>query len=205
MRRAGRGILLFLAVLALHAPLSVGAGNADGTGLQDGTVERTEEAAEPGAVPGDALLGEDAAGTLAIVCISCASIAAAAGIAAWAIHGKRGRNASRKAGQGIPIQIEVYAGRCRNKTASLELHDRLTIGSAADCDIIFDDPEVAPLHSCISLEGSQLYIEDLGSSRGTALDGMRIQGKNRLRGGETISVGPAEFGLRYAYPDRGNV
>ena len=88
MRRAGRGILLFLAVLALHAPLSVGAGNADGTGLQDGTVERTEEA-ESGAVPEDALLGEEAAGTLAIVCISCASIAAAAGIAAWAIHGKR--------------------------------------------------------------------------------------------------------------------
>ena len=104
-----------------------------------------------------------------------------------------------------PIQIEVYAGRCRNKTASLELHDRLTIGSAADCDIIFDDSEVAPLHSCIRVDGDQVYIEDLGSPQGTALNGMRIQGQNRLRSGETISIGPVEFGLRYARPERGIV
>ncbi len=149
------------------------------------------------------------AGRPAMLWIACGAVLAAIACAiALAICKRRGRRKDKnpgptqKAESGIPIRLEVYAGRCRNKTAFLELHHCLTIGSAADCDIVFDDPEVAPQHSRIRLDGSQVYIEDLGSPQGTALDGMRIQGRNRLRDGETISIGPVEFSLSYPCPEQ---
>lgn len=166
---------------------------------------------EPGdMIPSEGTEGQEPTGSssrtgvLPVVCMICVAAAVVAvGIAVWAVLRKRGGGTSRKArvsqkaGSGIPIQLEVYAGRCRNQTALLELSDCLTIGSSAGCDILFDDPEVAPLHSRIRLTGDQVYIEDLGSPHGTALDGMRIQGQNRLRGGEIISIGPVEFSITF--------
>lgn len=166
--------------------------------------------------PGDTTLSEDTEGQedvgsafpegmLTIVCVVCVVAAVVVvGIAVWAILlRKRNENVhrkpkdSRKTGAGIPVQLEVYAGKCRNRTPFLELSDSLTIGSSVECDIIFDDPKVAPLHSRIRLTGNQVYIEDLGSAVGTALDGMRIQGQNRLRGGEVISLGLVEFSILF--------
>lgn len=161
--------------------------------------------------PEDAMLQEDAAGDdpgkegeptgipviVWVICVLAAAVAVC--IAVWAVQRKKNRKPSRNPGDlgktesGIPIQLEVYAGNCRNTTPYLTLSDCLDIGSKADCDIIFDDPGVAPLHCRIRFTGSQVYMEDLGSPVGTALDGMRIQGQNRLRGGEVISLGAVEF------------
>lgn len=96
---------------------------------------------------------------------------------------------------GVPLRLEIYSGKCRNKTASLMLVENLIIGSSQDCDIVFDDPDMAPKNSRISLVNSQVYIEDLDSPGGTTLDGMRIQRRNKLRGGEVISIGQAEFAV----------
>lgn len=96
---------------------------------------------------------------------------------------------------GIPMRLEIYSGRCRNQSAFLTLTSSLDIGSADYCDIVFDNPEVAAKNSSISFADGQIYIEDLNSPQGTALDGMRIQGKNRLQSGEVISIGSVEFAV----------
>ena len=137
---------------------------------------------------------------LLIVCVVCGLIAVIMVLLAVLAVLRKNRRASRQTdtamqGAGIPLRLEIYAGRCRNKTAFLALSDVLTIGSSGDCDIVFDDPGMAPVNSSIKLDGGEIYIEDLDSSRGTALDGMRIQGRNKLRGGEVISIGTAEFAV----------
>lgn len=139
-----------------------------------------------------------------IICSVCAVIVVIVVLAAvLAIRRKSSKNSPQKEGKatttdvGIPLKLEVYSGRCRNKTALLQLSDCLTIGSSEDCDIIFDNPEVAAENSRIKLVDGQVYIEDMNSPRGTALNGMRFQGRNKLQSGEVISIGTVEFSVSF--------
>ena len=50
----------------------------------------------------------------------------------------------------------------------------LTIGSASHCDVVFDDPSVSPEHTRAWLEGGRIWVQDLGSPNGTALNEIRL-------------------------------
>lgn len=97
----------------------------------------------------------------------------------------------------IVMKLEVYAGNCISKTSTLYLVDSLTIGSSPECNLRFIDSDMAPLNSRIFIKDQMIYIEDMNSRTGTALGGMRIQGKNRLRSGDVISIGEVEFCLKF--------
>lgn len=98
---------------------------------------------------------------------------------------------------GIAMKLEVYSGNCISRGITLYLTDTLTIGSSPQCNLRFDNPDVDPIHSRIVLKDQIIYIEDLNSKEGTFLGGMRIQGQNRLRSGDVISIGEVEFCLRF--------
>ena len=97
----------------------------------------------------------------------------------------------------LPMTLEVYVGRCMNTSPTLYLKDQLVIGSAPTSDIVFDDGDVDPQNSRIRLVDGVVYIEDMSSARGTAIEGMRIQGRNKLRSGNVISIGNVQFSLKY--------
>ena len=98
----------------------------------------------------------------------------------------------------IPLQLEVYAGQCLAPVATLYLTEQMTIGSAEDADLRFADSDVSAIHARILIKNGQVYIEDTRTSvSGVALDGMRISGQNPLRSGNLISLGTAEFTLRF--------
>lgn len=42
-----------------------------------------------------------------------------------------------------------------------------------------------------------IYVEDMNSASGTAIGGMKIQGLNRLRSGDVLSIGEVEFCLKF--------
>lgn len=174
----------------------------EGSDGEDGTPDTPEESGgEDSAADTSEESGSKESGKQNVIMLAaCIAGAAAAVIAVlsviWVvIHRKKAGSEPRKTGEGIPLRLEVYAGKCRNKSSVLQLHDCLTVGSASDCDIVFEDPDVADRNSRIRIKDGQLYIEDLNSPRGTALDGMRFQGQNRLRGGEVISIGSVEFSI----------
>jgi pSer/pThr/pTyr-binding forkhead associated (FHA) protein len=70
---------------------------------------------------------------------------------------------------------EVYIGRDQKK-----------------CKIILDDNEVSGRHAVIKKEGSNLVLEDLGSSNGTILNGERIN-KAELTNGDEFLIGSTSF------------
>lgn len=98
---------------------------------------------------------------------------------------------------GIMMKLEIYSGNCVSRSTSISLTDSLVIGSAPECDLVFNDPDVSPKNSRIFIKNQMLYIEDLNSSSGTALGGMRIQSQNRLRSGDVISIGNVEFCFKF--------
>ena len=56
----------------------------------------------------------------------------------------------------------------------------LVLGRALDCDIAVVSPHVSRQHARLSIEGDQLYVEDLGSSNGTVINGRVINRKQAL-------------------------
>lgn len=63
------------------------------------------------------------------------------------------------------------------------------IGREAGDDIIIMDPEISRKHARIFLQGASYFIEDLGSTNGTSLNGARIQVASPLRVGDVIKLG----------------
>jgi pSer/pThr/pTyr-binding forkhead associated (FHA) protein len=93
-------------------------------------------------------------------------------------------------------RLEVVAGRALGM--SILLDDELLIGRHADgAGRLADDDEISRSHARISLDRSGFCaIEDLGSTNGTFVNGLRISGPQTLSVGDTIEVGGTTLVVR---------
>jgi predicted component of type VI protein secretion system len=69
--------------------------------------------------------------------------------------------------------------------------DLLTLGRDPGGDIVINDPQVSRQHARITCQGELILIEDLGSTNGTFVNGMRLTGPHTLANGDVISLGDA--------------
>ena len=69
------------------------------------------------------------------------------------------------------------------------------IGRAADCTLVLSEPLAAPHHCRVSIQGFDVVVEDLGSQRGTFVDGQRVRFR-QLREGSVLEVGNARIRFR---------
>jgi hypothetical protein len=67
----------------------------------------------------------------------------------------------------------------------------LKIGRLPLNDIIIDDVSVSREHATLIISGDEFSIRDLGSSNGTFVNGMRINGVTRLKRNDILKVGSA--------------
>src|SRR5947209_10538317 len=76
--------------------------------------------------------------------------------------------------------------------------DRTTLGVQIDCHVCLAGKQVSRQHAQIVADGGQHFVEDLGSSNGTYLNGRRIPPRTRvpLTDRDTLQVGPYLFALR---------
>jgi pSer/pThr/pTyr-binding forkhead associated (FHA) protein len=93
-------------------------------------------------------------------------------------------------------RLEVVAGRAVGMSVLLD--DELLIGRHADgAGRLADDDEISRSHARISLDRSGFCaIEDLGSTNGTFVNGLRISGPQTLSVGDTIEVGGTTLVVR---------
>jgi serine phosphatase RsbU (regulator of sigma subunit)/pSer/pThr/pTyr-binding forkhead associated (FHA) protein len=69
------------------------------------------------------------------------------------------------------------------------------IGRQPDATIYLESLAVSRVHARVNCEGGACYVEDLGSSNGTYVNGMRIAGRVRLTDRDTLQIGPYEMNL----------
>lgn len=93
----------------------------------------------------------------------------------------------------IHMQIDVLSGKYKGKKKEFSLVNELLIGRDSSCDIVFGDEAVSDVNSRVFTRDGFIYIEDLNSSRGTAIEGMSIYSPNRLKSGYEISIGNVRF------------
>ncbi len=97
---------------------------------------------------------------------------------------------------GLPIQLTAVSGAHRGREWRTEVDTETVIGRAASCAVVIDDDsEISSKNSVLSAEGGLLFVDDLGSTNGTAINGSPIKGRRRVSDGDLILVGRTELRL----------
>lgn len=86
-----------------------------------------------------------------------------------------GENKSLKKGGIIPIQREV------------------TFGRKEDNALVMVDPYVSGHHAKIFLKNTEYILEDMGSTNGTLLNGVKLLERTVIKSGDEIKIGSAVF------------
>jgi pSer/pThr/pTyr-binding forkhead associated (FHA) protein len=63
------------------------------------------------------------------------------------------------------------------------------VGRDASADIIVPVPTISRRHARITHDAGRVWLEDLGSTNGTYLNGHRLQDRQRLRDGDKLKIG----------------
>lgn len=102
----------------------------------------------------------------------------------------RGRGSRKKKSE--RPRLTVVAGD-RNLGARYNLSDLLVIGRATEGGIVLDDTYASQQHARVYEQGNTFFVEDLGSTNGTYVNGRKISYPLELRAGDRIKIGKTVF------------
>ena len=91
--------------------------------------------------------------------------------------------------RGAPTKLALISPGPGHGSA-FPLGEELTIGRAEGCAVaLADDTFVSQLHARVFLRGGDFWVEDLGSTNGTFLNGRKLAGVQPLHKGDKVQVG----------------
>jgi len=71
----------------------------------------------------------------------------------------------------------------------------ITIGRGPENAIVLADERASRLHARVWLQGTQVYVQDMGSTNGTFVNDSRISGPHPLRVGDRVKIGQTTLQL----------
>lgn len=92
-------------------------------------------------------------------------------------------------------QLVVLAAD-RNIGARYRLDDTAVLGRAEECGILMDDTYASQQHARVFPDSGSFFVEDMGSTNGTYLNGRKITHPVELRPGDRIKIGKTVFEFR---------
>ena len=106
--------------------------------------------------------------------------------------GKR-RRAGPDLRAGVSPRLEVVAAMGYEPGTSFDVDGGAVLGRANGADIKVDDPFASSAHARIFPRGDFMYVEDMGSTNGTYLNGRQLRASERLRIADVIRIGDSEY------------
>jgi len=98
---------------------------------------------------------------------------------------------------GVQPQLEVVAAMSHEPGTVFDLgNGGATLGRSANSDIEVDDPFASSAHARIFQRGDFMYIEDVGSTNGTYLNGRQLRRAEQLKMADSIRIGDTEYRYR---------
>jgi TonB family protein len=95
-------------------------------------------------------------------------------------------------GIAIPITIQVYKGPNVARTEQLN-QEQIKIGKIASNNIQIDDESVSRMHAMVEVSPTkEVSITDLGSTKGTFVNGQKIT-KQKLKPGDEVRIGDVKL------------
>jgi hypothetical protein len=94
---------------------------------------------------------------------------------------------------GVEPRLEVVAAMGHEPGAVFDVGEGATMGRADGSDIPVDDPFASSAHARIFTRGDFMYIEDMGSTNGTYLNGRQLRTAERLKVADVVRIGDSEY------------
>ena len=95
--------------------------------------------------------------------------------------------------QGIRPRLVVAAAMNFPPGTEFEIGDSATMGRAPSSDVPIEDPFASSAHARIFPRGQFMYIEDMGSTNGTYLNGRQLRRPEQLKTADRIRIGDTEY------------
>jgi hypothetical protein len=102
---------------------------------------------------------------------------------------KRGRD--QRAGASPRLQVVAAMGHEPGTT--FDVREGAVFGRSDGADIRVEDPFASSAHARIFDRGGFMYLEDMGSTNGTYLNGRQVKSAERLKMADTIRIGDSEY------------
>ena len=93
--------------------------------------------------------------------------------------------------------ISVERGPKELRGVKMSVRGPIIVGRAPGADIVIGASYVSASHARFSIMGANLFVEDLGSTNGTAVNGRRITEPTVLKNNDVVNVGDVAIRVRY--------
>jgi hypothetical protein len=94
---------------------------------------------------------------------------------------------------GAVFTLTFHTGHRRGDVVHHD-QDRIVLGRAPDCNEIVPDEGVSRHHLELLIHEGRVWLRDLGSTKGTSIDGERVETRP-VEAGVRVAMGPVEFTL----------
>ncbi len=84
-----------------------------------------------------------------------------------------------------------------------DLFGGLTIGRSTDADVRIEDRFASGVHARLYSRGANYYVEDIGSTNGTFLNGGQLSGEAELTDLDEVRIGDTELRFELQLPEDG--
>jgi len=92
--------------------------------------------------------------------------------------------------------LRFISGKYQGGEFPLRMNREIIIGRSSDLDMVLVEDMVSRRHAKISSTDGDVYIQDMGSTNGTFVNGEKIAGRAQLHEGDRILVGTGEGSLK---------
>ncbi len=106
---------------------------------------------------------------------------------------RRERGAAMDLRSGVRPRLEVVAALGYEPGTQFEIAESATLGRSPSADVRIDDPYASSAHARIFPRGQFMYIEDMGSTNGTYLNGRQLRKPERLKVSDVVRIGDTEY------------
>jgi FHA domain len=105
---------------------------------------------------------------------------------------RRSRPAPAASNGGAP-RLVVVAAMGHEPGTTFDVGDGAVFGRSDGADIRVEDPFASSAHARIFDRSGSLWLEDMGSTNGTYLNGRQVKAAEPLSMGDTIRIGDSEY------------
>ena len=84
--------------------------------------------------------------------------------------------------------LRFISGKYQGGEFPIAAEKQILIGRSSDLDMVLVEDMVSRKHARIAMQGDQIWIEDLGSTNGTFVNGEKIK-RTRLKEGDRVLIG----------------
>jgi hypothetical protein len=105
---------------------------------------------------------------------------------------RRGKDKNGEAPSGRP-RLQVVAAMGFEPGTEFPIDGGVTLGRADGADIRVEDPFASSAHARVFPRGRFIYIEDMGSTNGTYLNGRQLKRPQQLSVSDSIRIGDTEY------------